>query len=63
MAATLANAYEDFGVQADTGLEITARHHKVSLLGDEKNLILGTLRKHDPIPTSLRVSGAWTTPA
>jgi 2-haloacid dehalogenase len=45
MAATLTNAYEDFGVQADTGLEITARHYKVSLLGEEKNLILGTLRK------------------
>jgi 2-haloacid dehalogenase len=45
MAAVLANAYEDFGVQADTGLEITARHYKVSLLGEEKNLILSTLRK------------------
>lgn len=45
MAATLTNAYEDFGVQADTGLEITARHYKVSMLGEEKNLILGTLRK------------------
>src|SRR6266508_4474547 len=45
MAATLTNAYEDFGVQADTGLEITARHYKVSLLGEEKNLILGTLLK------------------
>jgi 2-haloacid dehalogenase len=50
MAATLANAYEDFGVQADTGLEMTARHHKVSLLGEEKNLILGTLRKLRPYP-------------
>jgi 2-haloacid dehalogenase len=50
MAASLANAYEDFGVQADTGLEITARHHKVSLLGEEKNLILGTLRKLRPYP-------------
>jgi len=50
MAATLANAYEDFGVQADTALEMTARHHKVSLLGEEKNLILGTLRKLRPYP-------------
>jgi len=50
MAATLANAYEDFGVQADTGLEITARQHKVSLLGEEKNLILGTLRTLRPYP-------------
>jgi len=50
MAATLSNAYEDFGVQADTGLEMTARHHKVSLLGEEKNLILGTLRKLRPYP-------------
>lgn len=48
MAATLTNAYEDFGVQADTGLEITARHYKVSLLGEEKNLILGTLLKLRP---------------
>src|SRR5678815_2374142 len=48
MAATLTNAYEDFGVQADTGLEITARHYKVSMLGEEKNLILGTLRKLRP---------------
>src|SRR6266508_992644 len=45
MAAKLTNAYEDCGVQADTGLEITARHYKVSLLGEEKNLILSTLRK------------------
>jgi hypothetical protein len=45
MTATLTNAYEDFTVQADTGLEITARRYKVSLLGEEKNLILGTLRK------------------
>ena len=50
MAATLSNAYEDFGVQVDTGLEMTARLHKVSLLGEEKNLILGTLRKLRPYP-------------
>jgi 2-haloacid dehalogenase len=50
MAAVLTNAYEDFGVQADTGLEITARHYKVSLLGEEKNLILSTLRKLRPYP-------------
>lgn len=50
MAAALTNAYEDFGVQADTGLEMTARHYKVSLLGEEKNLILGTLRKLRPFP-------------
>ena len=50
MAATLTNAYEDFGVQADTGLEMTARHYKVSMLGEEKNLILGTLRKLRPYP-------------
>lgn len=50
MAATLTNAYEDFGVQADTGLEITARRYKVSMLGEEKNLILGTLRKLRPYP-------------
>ena len=50
MAATVANAYEDFRVQADTGLEITARHYKVSLLGEEKNLILGTQRKLRPFP-------------
>jgi 2-haloacid dehalogenase len=50
MAATLTNTYEDFGVQADTGLEITARHYKVSLLGEEKNLILSTLRKLRPYP-------------
>src|SRR5919109_4339712 len=50
MAATLANAYEAFGVQADTALEITARHYKVSMLGEEKNLILGTLRKLRPFP-------------
>jgi 2-haloacid dehalogenase len=48
MAATLTNAYEDFGVQADTALEITARHYKVSMLGEEKNLILSTLRKLRP---------------
>jgi 2-haloacid dehalogenase len=45
MTATLTNAYEDFTVQADTGLEITARRYKVSLLGEEKNQILGILRK------------------
>lgn len=50
MAAVLTNAYEDFGVQADTGLEITARRYKVSLLGEEKNLILGTLRRLRPYP-------------
>ena len=50
MAATLTNAYEDFGVQVDTGLEITARHYKVSMLGEEKNLILSTLRKLRPYP-------------
>ena len=50
LAATLTNAYEDFGVQADTGLEITARHYKVSMLGEEKNLILNTLRKLRPYP-------------
>jgi 2-haloacid dehalogenase len=48
MAAVLTNAYEDFGVQADTGLEMTARHYKVSMLGEEKNLILTTLRKLRP---------------
>jgi 2-haloacid dehalogenase len=50
MAAVLTNSYEDFGVQADTGLEMTARHYKVSLLGEEKNLILSTLRKLRPYP-------------
>lgn len=50
LAATLTNTYEDFGVLADTGLEITARRHKVSMLGEEKNLILGTLRKLRPYP-------------
>jgi 2-haloacid dehalogenase len=50
MAAALTNGYEDFGVQADTGLEMTARQYKVSLLGEEKNLILGTLRKLRPYP-------------
>jgi 2-haloacid dehalogenase len=57
MAAALTNAYEDFGVQADTSLEMTARHYKVSLLGEEKNLILSTLRKLRPypeVPQSLR---------
>ena len=57
MAATLANAYEDYRVQADTGLEMTARHYKVSMLGEEKNLILGTLAKLRPfpdVPQSLR---------
>jgi 2-haloacid dehalogenase len=48
MAAVLTNSYEDFGVQADTGLEITARRYKVSMLGEEKNLILSTLRKLRP---------------
>jgi 2-haloacid dehalogenase len=50
MAAVLTNSYEDFGVQADTGLEITARRYKVSMLGEEKNLILGTLRRLRPFP-------------
>jgi len=50
MAALLTNAYEDFGVQTDTALEITARRYKVSMLGEEKNLILGTLRKLRPFP-------------
>src|ERR1044072_2315724 len=50
MAAILTNSYEDFGVQADTGLEITPRQYKVSMLGEEKNLILGTLRKLRPYP-------------
>jgi 2-haloacid dehalogenase len=50
MAALLTNAYEDFGVQADTGLEMTARQYKVSMLGEEKNLILGMLRKLRPFP-------------
>jgi 2-haloacid dehalogenase len=50
MAAVLMNAYEDFGVQADTALEMTARHYKVSMLGEEKNMILGTLRKLRPFP-------------
>ena len=50
MAAMLTNAYEDFEVQADTGLEMTARRYQVSMLGEEKNLILGTLRKLRPYP-------------
>ena len=50
MASGLTNSYEDFGVQADTGLEITARRYKVSMLGEEKNLILGTMRKLRPFP-------------
>ena len=50
MAATLAGTYEDFSVQADTALEITARRYKVSMLGEEKNLILGTLRKLRAFP-------------
>jgi len=54
MAAMLTNAYEEFGVQADTGLEITARRYKVSLLGEEKNLILSTVRKLRPYPEVAR---------
>lgn len=50
MAAALTNAYEDFGAQADTALEITSRRYKVSLLGEEKNLILGTQLKLRPYP-------------
>lgn len=50
LAAILTNAYEDFGVLADTGLEIIARRYKVSMLGEEKNLILGTLQKLRPFP-------------
>lgn len=50
MAAVLTNSYEDFSVQADTALEMTARHYKVSMLGEEKNLILGTLRKLRAFP-------------
>ena len=58
MAAVLTNAYEDFGVQADTGLEITARRYKVSLLGEEKNLILSTLLKLRPFPEVAQSSTA-----
>jgi 2-haloacid dehalogenase len=57
MAAVLTNSYADFGVQADTGLEITARRYKVSLLGEEKNLILSTLRRLRPfadVPKNLQ---------
>jgi 2-haloacid dehalogenase len=54
MAAVLTNSYEDFGVQADTGLEITARRYKVSMLGEEKNMILKTLRKLRPYPEVAR---------
>ena len=50
MAALLTNAYEDFRVQADTALEMTARRYKVSLLGEEKNLLLITLLKLRPYP-------------
>jgi 2-haloacid dehalogenase len=50
MAATLANTYEDYRVQADTGLEMTARHYKVSLLGEEKNQILRKLTSLRPFP-------------
>lgn len=50
MAAVITNSYEDFSVQADTALEMTARHYKVSMLGEEKNLILGTLRKLRAFP-------------
>lgn len=50
MAAVITNSYEDFGVQSDTALEITARHYKVSMLGEEKNLILGTLRRLRAFP-------------
>jgi 2-haloacid dehalogenase len=50
LAALITNAYEDFGVQSDTGLEMTARHYKVSMLGEEKNLILSTLRKLRAFP-------------
>lgn len=50
LAAILTNAYEDFGVLADTGLEIIARRYRVSMLGEEKNLILGTLQKLRPFP-------------
>ena len=62
MAAVLTNSYEDFSVQADTSLEMTARHYKVSMLGEEKNLILGTLRKlrafPDVIPSLQRLHDA-----
>lgn len=54
MASVLTNAHEDFGVQADTGLEITARRYKVSMLGEEKNLILGTLRKLRQFPDAAK---------
>jgi 2-haloacid dehalogenase len=54
MAASLTHTYEHFGVQADTALEMTARQYKVSLLGEEKNLILGTLHKLRPYPEVAR---------
>ena len=54
MAAVITNSYEDFGVQMDTALEITARRYKVSMLGEEKNLILGTLRKLRAFPDVLQ---------
>jgi 2-haloacid dehalogenase len=54
MTSLLTNSYEDFGVQADTALEITARRYKVSMLGEEKNLILGTLRKLRAFPDVAR---------
>ena len=53
MATMLTDTYEDFRVQADTGLEMTARRYKVSMLGEEKNLILGTLRKLRAYPDVL----------
>ena len=49
-AVVMTNAYEDFRVLADTGLEMTARRYKVSMLGEEKNLILGTLQNLRAFP-------------
>jgi 2-haloacid dehalogenase len=54
MAAVLTNAYEDLGIQADMALELTARYHQVSLLGEEKNLILNALQKLRAYPEVAR---------
>lgn len=48
--ATLANAYEDFGVLAQAALAVIEKRHRISLSADARSSVFETLRNLPPHP-------------
>src|SRR5919106_1106067 len=57
LLTSILDAYSDFGAVGAAALEMTAAAHDVFLTEDNRNAILGTMRKlppHPEVPDSLR---------